>query len=116
MQVNSIGQAWDRSAAANLWSPAQKQTNYWDTRVVYMDVFDTGNDVMDGGRGDDHIFGQVRGGQFVSSSTFSWSTVCHVFMRVSLRRVQVQLCSWNLTDKSDSKYIVFVNIQQCPHI
>lgn len=33
---------------------------YWDTRLLYAMVTDTGHDTLDGGPGDDFLFGQVR--------------------------------------------------------
>jgi Ca2+-binding RTX toxin-like protein len=38
---------------------AQIDANIWDTRMLYMDIVDTNDDVLDGGDGNDFLIGQV---------------------------------------------------------
>jgi Ca2+-binding RTX toxin-like protein len=43
----------------NTMTPELIRANVWDTRMLYMDVIDTGDDTLDGGSGNDFVIGQV---------------------------------------------------------
>lgn len=60
-QLNDRGGMFNTSSINfNQLTPEQIDANMWDTRMLYIDVLDTGNDQLDGGDGNDFLMGQVR--------------------------------------------------------